>query len=205
MISQERMFPVLYQGREDEIQRRAGAPTSVPWSLLAPHEAQARRNHDQSLERLAERGGLGLCEMVAVLEDRRWRKMDRAEARARIEMLMQEHETAKVPFADLDPGIRETVRWLNAASFRTTDSGDGVSKREMIASGEALGVPHVAMRVHPRVIVSEANRLLELVIARGLISDPGTIQATYDPADGIAMIMLIGISDDTLVVAQRRG
>jgi hypothetical protein len=54
----------------------------VPWSLIAPHEAQAQRNHSQSLERLAERGGLGSCEAVAVLEDRRWCRMAPGEANA---------------------------------------------------------------------------------------------------------------------------
>jgi hypothetical protein len=42
----------------------------VPWDLLAPHEAQADRNHQQTLERLAERGGLSAREALAVVEDR---------------------------------------------------------------------------------------------------------------------------------------
>ena len=33
---------------------------TIPWSVIAPHEAQCQKNHGQSLERLAERGGL-LC------------------------------------------------------------------------------------------------------------------------------------------------
>jgi hypothetical protein len=49
---------------------------SVPWKVVAPHERQAQINHDQSLETLASRGGLTLCELAAVLEDRPWRKMD---------------------------------------------------------------------------------------------------------------------------------
>jgi len=48
-----------------------GGP-AVPWVTIEPHEAQARRNHDQSLERLAQRGGLSPMEAVLVLEDRRW-------------------------------------------------------------------------------------------------------------------------------------
>jgi hypothetical protein len=42
---------------------------SVPWVLLAPHEMQAERNHGQTLERLAERGGLSPCEMIAIIDD----------------------------------------------------------------------------------------------------------------------------------------
>lgn len=65
----ERPFPVL--GDAD----RRLIP-SVPWSIVAPHEAQAYRNHGgQSLERLAERGGLCLSELAAVLYDRPWRSL----------------------------------------------------------------------------------------------------------------------------------
>ena len=49
-----------------------GGP-SIPWRVIAPHEAQARINHDQSLERLAQRGGLSPMEAHFVLADQRWR------------------------------------------------------------------------------------------------------------------------------------
>lgn len=45
------------------------------WALIAPHEKQALTNHGQSLERLAQRGGLSFCEAAAILEDRRWSKI----------------------------------------------------------------------------------------------------------------------------------
>jgi hypothetical protein len=41
---------------------------NVPWAFVAPHEEQALRNHDQTLRRLAERGGLGPAEMLLVLQ-----------------------------------------------------------------------------------------------------------------------------------------
>ena len=53
---------------------------SVPWAMIEPHEKQAQSNHGQTLERLASRGGLSACESVAILEDRRWRKMEFANA-----------------------------------------------------------------------------------------------------------------------------
>lgn len=53
---------------------------AVPWELIAQHERQAQSNHSQSLERLAERGGLSPCEALAVIEDRQWRKMDQVVA-----------------------------------------------------------------------------------------------------------------------------
>lgn len=47
---------------------------SVPWSLVEPHAKQAASNHGgQSLERLAERQGLGLLEIAFVLLDQPWR------------------------------------------------------------------------------------------------------------------------------------
>lgn len=45
----------------------------IPWDILSPHEAQAERNHGgQTLERLAERGGLGWKESLAVLMDKKF-------------------------------------------------------------------------------------------------------------------------------------
>lgn len=52
----------------------------VPWNFVAPHEAQAQRNHSQTLNRLKDRGGLSPSELLAVLEDRDWKKMSDAEA-----------------------------------------------------------------------------------------------------------------------------
>ncbi len=43
--------------------------------LIAPHEEQAQRTHGQSLFRLAERGGLSVLEMYAVLTDRPYRSI----------------------------------------------------------------------------------------------------------------------------------
>lgn len=44
---------------------------SIPWSVMAPHEGQCRRNHGQSLERLAERGGLGCSEAWLIVNDKK--------------------------------------------------------------------------------------------------------------------------------------
>ena len=44
-------------------------PRTIPWKLIAPHAKQAYENHGQTLERLAERGGLGVVEAWAVLLD----------------------------------------------------------------------------------------------------------------------------------------
>lgn len=58
---EERRFPVLDAG------------FSVPWRLVAPFEAQAERNHNQTLQRLAERGGLDPVELWAVMHGMGWK------------------------------------------------------------------------------------------------------------------------------------
>ena len=50
--------------------------SSVSWSLFERHQEQALKNHSQTLERLAERGGLSCCEALAIIENRRWKRMD---------------------------------------------------------------------------------------------------------------------------------
>jgi len=62
-------FPILLPHRFR--QTNPDYPTSVPWSFIEPGRAQAKRNHDQTLERLAERGGLAPGEMRCALEGRR--------------------------------------------------------------------------------------------------------------------------------------
>lgn len=86
-------FPLLYQDREDAPLR--ARRSSVPWAFIAPHEDQALRNHDQTLARLAERGGLSPREMLCVLERKPWREgraLTEAQALDRIEVLLEEWE-----------------------------------------------------------------------------------------------------------------
>jgi hypothetical protein len=66
-----RKFPVLMSYQK----RRAfpNCPCDVPWAMLEKHEPQALRNHDQSLEQLASRGGLAPQEMLDILHDRQLR------------------------------------------------------------------------------------------------------------------------------------
>ncbi len=53
-------FPIL---------NATGRARSVPWNALEPHRTQAMRNHGQTLEQLAERGGLDCAEMLAIIMD----------------------------------------------------------------------------------------------------------------------------------------
>ncbi len=46
--------------------------TDVPWELIQAHRGQCFRNHSQSPETLARRGGLDPSEMLAVIHDERF-------------------------------------------------------------------------------------------------------------------------------------
>jgi hypothetical protein len=47
-------------------------PQSIPFDAIEPHRRQAMHNHSQTLERLAQRGGLSVKELYAVMHDRDW-------------------------------------------------------------------------------------------------------------------------------------
>ncbi len=70
-MSELKRFPILRPNKNGVLW--------IPWDMLTPHEEQARKNHYQSLARLAERGGLGADEAVAILEDRDWKRMPGAD------------------------------------------------------------------------------------------------------------------------------
>ena len=57
-----RRFPVLNQ-QHCRPEARKKMPESVSWEFAETFRAQAHVNHDQTLERLAERGGLAPEEM----------------------------------------------------------------------------------------------------------------------------------------------
>jgi hypothetical protein len=110
-----------------------------------------------------------------------------------------------IDYDDLDPGIREVVRRLNKAGFATCDSGDGVSKTEAIADGEAEPFPHVYIQV-PMAddLIKESYRLKTLVESWGICVEPVGftpvwIQATFDPSNEYSpVLMLTGVSDKAL-------
>ncbi len=54
--------------------------TSLAVRIGDLNEQQAQTNHGQTLQRLAERGGLSLCEALALIEKRRWRRMEFGDA-----------------------------------------------------------------------------------------------------------------------------
>lgn len=104
-----------------------------------------------------------------------------------------------VDYEQLDPGVRKMVRWLRENGFETTDSGDGETKSD---EARAFGdIPHVCIKTTRKDLLTEADRLwnilgynLPLVMNRGEVH----VEATYDPADRSAIILLLRLHDRML-------
>lgn len=66
----------LYWGRKFPVMLGPAATVKmeVPWGLVEPFNKSALRNHDQTLERLAERGGLSPQELWCVVNAKKWRE-----------------------------------------------------------------------------------------------------------------------------------
>lgn len=66
-----KLFPIMISWRGT----KGPCPSAIPWEAIAPYEGQAQLNHQQSLERLAERGGLSPLEALMVMTGRNWREI----------------------------------------------------------------------------------------------------------------------------------
>jgi hypothetical protein len=110
-------------------------------------------------------------------------------------------------YAALDPGIRETVRWLHRNGFGTTDSGDGSKAATMEC---AVPFPMIAVSVPAVHALVDGAQLLRSMVGRlgvGLSPDGHglpSIVASYDAADGSAVILLTRIDDALLFGAEVR-
>jgi hypothetical protein len=69
------MFPLQHPYVEAKEEHKP-VPLFVPWEFMRPHERQARINHDQTLARLAERGGLDVSEALAILKGQHWKQVE---------------------------------------------------------------------------------------------------------------------------------
>jgi len=84
---------------------------------------------------------------------------------------------------DIDPGVRDWVLRIRSFGFITTDSGDGTSKAvDGVLPEGAVDYPHVHMTCTRETLLDEADRLLRVVM------DGGSVQASYDPVDGSALL-----------------
>ncbi len=62
-----RSFPIQLPASSVE-----GCPSSVPWGFVEQYAARLLQNHGQTVQRLAERGGLGICELAAAVIGVSW-------------------------------------------------------------------------------------------------------------------------------------
>lgn len=67
---------------------------TVPWDLVAFYEERAQKNHSQSLETLASRGGLGIVELYYVLNDAAFHRplVDTARALEYVKLRVELHK-----------------------------------------------------------------------------------------------------------------
>lgn len=77
----DKKFPILKSKGE-----------TIPWDSITIHEAQALKNHGQSLEKLASRGGLSWCETLAVLRDSEFVAIPEEEAKEKVLALLPNQE-----------------------------------------------------------------------------------------------------------------
>lgn len=68
-MTEQKMFPILI----DHEGTAGPCPSAIPWECIAPYEKHAQNNHGQTLERLAQRGGLSPGEAYYVFMGRRWK------------------------------------------------------------------------------------------------------------------------------------
>lgn len=108
---------------------------------------------------------------------------------------------SKVDYADLNPGIVETVRYLNDRGFETCDSGDGETHKYecdhpnpyvVVLSNESIGLTATAD------LVKEAVEALgiEFVVPSSTDTDSYPfIEASYSPVDKTGVVYVGNVRD----------
>ncbi|MBV9550803.1 MAG: hypothetical protein JO256_14125 [Alphaproteobacteria bacterium] len=80
------------------IMHNQSSVATLPWSIFTGlDEEQAIKNHSQTLGELAGRGGLSICELVAVLDHRPWREMKWVLAWSRLWQIVAERRASLQP------------------------------------------------------------------------------------------------------------
>ena len=105
---------------------------------------------------------------------------------------------------DLNPGIAQTVQWLNEIGFPTCDSGDGETHLYECDRDHA----YVVVVAEPEHMAQTADDLLNHLKSRGIAMNPvgetmPYIQADYDPVLGMAFVQIVGVKDSDLFPGSR--
>lgn len=69
-VKPEPVKEIEYMPVHPEDVRKPGCPRQIPMHLL--NEARAQCNHSQTLQRLKERGGLGVAEILSIVHGKGW-------------------------------------------------------------------------------------------------------------------------------------
>lgn len=77
----------------------------IDYQLVVDHGGQAKENHYQTVDRLAERGGLSWCELHAVLNNRKYTKIDQNTAIKECRAIEAEYLASIAPTAQ-DAALR---------------------------------------------------------------------------------------------------
>lgn len=107
-----------------------------------------------------------------------------------------------INYVELNPCIRNLVRLLRDAGFRTSDSGDGTNFQNGMEG--ALDFCHVVAFVDPPELLSEADRLVKLLkeSVKPGVAEYGpngySVEATYLPQASAAMLCVFRLCDDDL-------
>ena len=82
---------------------------SVPWEVMAPHEAMSQKNHSQSIARIAERGGFSCAEAWMIVNAIEYKGGETKETwddyRRKWIAYAERINTGMVPVAKLQPTI----------------------------------------------------------------------------------------------------
>lgn len=114
-----KQFPIMitYEGTPGP------CPSSIPWEAIAPYDGQAKQNHGgQSLERLAERGGLSPAEAFMVMHGRRWDlnedvKALQKEACAFLDKLVRDREQLRIEHSRYLEAITASIQALESFEY----------------------------------------------------------------------------------------
>jgi hypothetical protein len=104
-------FPIMVRGGT-----KGPCPSSIPWDMIAPYEGMAIENHQQSLEKLASRGGLCPVEAFFVMTGRTWNNVQtpvsdelEREACAFIDKTVRDRSELQLENARLKEAVKKIV------------------------------------------------------------------------------------------------
>lgn len=107
-----KLFPIMVSGGT-----KGPCPSVIPWDAISPYEGMARENHGgQSLERLAERGGLDPVEAFFVMTGRTWHNVQTP--------VLEELEREACAYLDKIVKDRSDLAWRLSELMKECDCGD---------------------------------------------------------------------------------